>query len=142
MSPITDVSLTQSGVPADAKVVGDKFSQLSEEKVDKQTGYSMVSDAEKQAWNNKQPSGNYALKSEIPSVPSKTSQLTNDSGYATETYVKNYAQPKGNYLTQHQDISGKANKSGWTPNMIIGTDANGNMAARSAYTDVVSDSYL
>lgn len=32
-------------------------------------------------------------------VPTKTSQLTNDSGLATETYVKNYSQPKGNYLT-------------------------------------------
>ena len=27
---VTDISLTQSGVPADAKVVGDKFSELSE----------------------------------------------------------------------------------------------------------------
>lgn len=27
--------------------------------------------------------------------------------YATEQYVKDYAQPKGNYLTEHQDISGK-----------------------------------
>lgn len=34
------------------------------------------------------------------------------TGYATEKYVKDYAQPKGNYLTEHQDISGKldANK--------------------------------
>lgn len=28
-------------------------------------------------------------------------------GYATEKHVKEYAQPKGNYLTEHQDISGK-----------------------------------
>ena len=68
------------------------------------------------------------------SVPSKTSQLTNDSGfltahqslagYATETYVKNYAQPKGNYLTQHQDISGKADKSSaetWTFTLANGS---------------------
>ena len=79
-------------------------------------------------------------------VPTKTSDLSNDSGfltqhqslsgYATETYVKSYAQPKGNYLTsipseyvtetelnakgyltEHQDISGKADKSSaetWT----------------------------
>lgn len=32
-------------------------------------------------------------------VPTKTSQLTNDSNYATETYIQNYAQPKGEYLT-------------------------------------------
>ena len=31
----------------------------------------------------------------------------NLTGYATEQYVEDYAQPKGNYLTEHQDISGK-----------------------------------
>ena len=63
-------------------------------------------------------------------VPTKTSQLTNDSNYATETYVQNYAQPKGEYLTsipseyiteseldnkgyltQHQDLSAYAKQS-------------------------------
>ena len=38
-------------------------------------------------------------------------QIPSLNGYATETYVQNYAQPKGNYLTQHQDISGKQNKT-------------------------------
>ena len=32
---------------------------------------------------------NYALKTDIPTVPTKTSQLTNDSSYATESYVSN-----------------------------------------------------
>ena len=99
-----------------------------------------------------QPAGNYALESEIPT---KTSDLTNDSGFITgytetdptvPSYVKNITQANitswnnksdfsGNYndltnkptipvvptnvsaftndvgyLTQHQDISGKANK--------------------------------
>jgi hypothetical protein len=55
--------------------------------------------------NTKQDKGNYALKSDIPKVdltgyalkseiPTKTSNLTNDSGF----------------LTQHQDISGKQDK--------------------------------
>ena len=35
--------------------------------------------------NGYQPVGNYALKSEIPTVPTKTSQLTNDSSYITST---------------------------------------------------------
>ena len=56
----------------------------------------------------------YALKTDIPTVPTKTSQLTNDSGfiksipseYVTETELN----AKG-YLTSHQDISGKANIS-------------------------------
>ena len=33
--------------------------------------------------NGYQPVGNYALKSEIPTVPTKTSQLTNDSNFIT-----------------------------------------------------------
>lgn len=56
----------------------------------------------------------YALKTEIPTVPTKTSELTNDSGfinsipseYVTETELN----AKG-YLTEHIDISGKANIS-------------------------------
>ena len=66
-------------------------------------------------------------------IPTKTSQLTNDSGFltqhqslagyakTTDHYTKtesdNKYQPKGNYLTSHQDISGKADKSSaetWT----------------------------
>ena len=42
-----------------------------------------------------QPKGNYALKSEIPTVPTKVSAFENDKGY----------------LTQHQDISGKLDAS-------------------------------
>ena len=37
---------------------------------------------------------NLAEKSELPT---KTSDLTNDSGFTTENYVQNYAQPKGDY---------------------------------------------
>ena len=65
-----------------------------------------------------QPKGEYALKSELfsknyndltnkPTIPTNTSDLTNDSGFITavpEEYVTNtemteYAQPKGNYAT-------------------------------------------
>ena len=35
--------------------------------------------------NGYQPVGNYALKSDIPTVPTKTSQLINDSSYVTST---------------------------------------------------------
>ena len=56
----------------------------------------------------------YAKKSEIPTVPTKTSQLTNDSNfltavpseYITETELNN----KG-YLTEHQSLSEYAKKS-------------------------------
>lgn len=56
----------------------------------------------------------YALKTELPSVPTKTSQLTNDSGFITsipsEYITETELNAKG-YLTEHQDISGKANIS-------------------------------
>lgn len=42
---------------------------------------------------------NYATKSEIPTIPTNISAFTNDVGYATENYIIEYFQPKGNYLT-------------------------------------------
>jgi len=52
-------------------------------------------DAVSNSLANYQPKGDYALRSEIPTVPSKISAFTNDAGY----------------LTQHQDISGKADQT-------------------------------
>lgn len=79
-----DKSLTQEGKAADAKEVGDRLSELSDEKVDKQDGYSMVIDAEKEVWNNKSDfSGNYEDLTNKPTIPTKTSQLTNDSKFST-----------------------------------------------------------
>lgn len=50
-------------------------------------------------WNGKSDfSGSYTDLTDKPTIPTKTSELTNDSGF----------------LTQHQDISGKVNKSGDT----------------------------
>ena len=48
-------------------------------------------DAVSNSLSNYQPKGDYALRSELPTVPTKVSQLENDTGY----------------LTKHQDISGK-----------------------------------
>lgn len=57
----------------------------------------------------------YAKKSDLPSVPTKTSQLTNDSGfltshqsltsYLTKSDAQTLYQPKGNYLTAHQSLA-------------------------------------
>lgn len=56
-----------------------------------------VTDSEKSAWNAKSNfSGNYNDLTNKPTIPIKTSQLTNDSGF----------------LTKHQDITGKVDKSG------------------------------
>ena len=73
-------------------------------------------------WDNKSDfSGNYndlVGKPVIPTVPTKTSQLTNDSGfmtevpseYITETELEENLQNKG-YLTKHQDLSAYAFKT-------------------------------
>ena len=47
-----------------------------------------------QGLNTKQDKGNYALKSEIPTVPTKTSELTNDSGFITSSYHDSTKQDK------------------------------------------------
>ena len=66
-------------------------------------------------WNNKSDfNGSYNNLTDKPVIPTKTSELTNDSGfltsvpseYVTETELNN----KG-YLTEHQDISNLATKS-------------------------------
>lgn len=55
-----------------------------------------VTSEEKERWNNKSNfSGAYEDLTGRPTIPSKTSQLTNDS----------------NFLTEHQDISGKQDKT-------------------------------
>lgn len=64
----------------------------------------------------------YAMKSDIPTVPTKVSQLENDKKYLTDSALGGYAKKtdipqkvsyfendKG-YLTEHIDISGKADK--------------------------------
>lgn len=51
---------------------------------------------------------------EIPDIPTKVSAFENDIGYVTNSIVNGYATEEWveskNYLTQHQDISGKADE--------------------------------
>lgn len=86
----------------------------------------------------------YAQKSEIPT---KVSQLANDSGYltehqslsgyATEQFVKDGYQPKGNYLTEHQSLAGYAKTSDIpTKPEDIGAQPQGNYALKSEIPSV------
>lgn len=53
----------------------------------------------------------YALKSDIPTVPTKISDLENDSDFLTaipEEYVTDSELDAKGYITEHQDISGKS----------------------------------
>ena len=55
----------------------------------------------------------YAKKTDIPTVPTKTSELTNDSNFITEIpseYVTDEELEAKGYLTQHQDLSDYAKK--------------------------------
>lgn len=64
-------------------------------------------------------SGAYSDLSGTPTIPSKTSELTNDSGYATTsdlpTKVSQLTNDKG-YLTSHQSLDGCLKTSGGTLN--------------------------
>lgn len=98
-----------------------------------------VTSAEKSTWNAKSDfSGNYNDLSNKPTIPSKTSDLTNDSDFATtgdvqtatnDMATKTWVGQQG-YLTQHQDISGKQDVSGMT--------AYTTTATTSALNDVVT----
>lgn len=96
---------------------GGKFSDLTS-KPTTLGGYGITDGATKTDLNNlsdevdgKQPKGNYALKSEIPT---KTSQLDNDSGFLTaipDKYVTDDELNAKGYLTEHQDLSDYAKKA-------------------------------
>lgn len=50
-----------------------------------------------------QPKGDYALKTDIPTVPTKLSQFTNDSGYITDSALTPYAKANNVYTKGEVD---------------------------------------
>ena len=71
-------------------------------------------------------SGNIQL--ETKSYSKAVDEKSTDAQIPTAKAVREYAQPKGDYLTQHQDISGKLDKNLGSANagkiLIVGTDGN------------------
>ena len=98
------------------------------------TAVSLVTTGEKYTWNNKQDkitSSNklaYSLISGTPSIPTKVSQLTNDSNYATQSWVtgQGYLPLTGGTLTGDLKLSGDASimngNSGAGTGMIFFSD--------------------
>ena len=74
-----------------------------------------ITSSKVEEWNNKSTfNGNYNSLTNKPTIPTKTSQLTNDSNFLTSipsVYVTETELNAKGYLTEHQDISGKADKS-------------------------------
>lgn len=91
-------------------------------------------------------SANSVAWSNVSGRPTKVSQFTNDSNYATQSWVTG----KG-YLTSHQDISGKVNRTGdyldtdskrwWLSNSEFGINLNNSdiVGVNSIYTADVSN---
>lgn len=91
-------------------------------------------------------SANSVAWSNVSGRPTKVSQFTNDSNYATQSWVTG----KG-YLTSHQDISGKVNRTGdyldtdsdrwWISNSEFGINLHNSdiVGVNSIYTADVSD---
>lgn len=91
-------------------------------------------------------SANSVAWSNVSGRPTKVSQFTNDSNYATQSWVNG----KG-YLTSHQDISGKVNRTGdyldtdsdrwWLSNSEFGINLHNSdiVGVNSIYTSDVSD---
>ena len=70
--------------------------------------------ADKSELSSVATSGSYDDLINKPTIPSKTSELTNDSGFLTSVpseYVTETELNSKGYLTEHQDISGKADKA-------------------------------
>lgn len=66
----------------------------------------------------KQAAGNYALKSEIPTVPTKVSALTNDSGFITSSALAGYAKTT-DIPSVPSAVSELANDSGYITNSAL-----------------------
>ena len=73
-----------------------------------------ITNAKVNEWNNKSTfSGNYKDLRNKPTIPTKTSELTNDSKFITSIPSEYVTETELNakvYLTEHQDISNKVDK--------------------------------
>lgn len=110
--------------------------------------HRLVTDTEKATWNNKSDfSGSYndlTNKPTIPTVPAISTNITSDAASDTKTAspkaVKDFVEGKG-YLTQHQDISGKADQTDLEAleDRVETLEQSGGSAAQYSYLELVPD---
>ena len=117
-----DATKLVGNVPSATKAIQDGNGDVIVDTYAKKTDIPSLSGYATQTWvknqgylTEHQSLAEYALKTEIPIVPTKVSAFENDVGYLTshqslEDYAtKSWVQNQG-YLTEHQDISGLATK--------------------------------
>ena len=117
-----DATKLVGNVPSATKAIQDGNGDVIVDTYAKKTDIPSLSGYATQTWvqnqgylTQHQSLAEYALKSEIPIVPTKVSAFENDAGYLTshqslkDYATKSWVQKQG-YLTQHQDISGLATK--------------------------------
>ena len=86
--------------------------------------HKFVSEAEKELWNNKSDfSGDYNDLTNKPTIPSKTSELTNDSGFITNT----------DYATS--SVGGVFIHDSWNYGTNVSTTTGKLMSVTKSYTD-------
>lgn len=117
-----DATKLVGNVPSATKAIQDGNGDVIVDTYAKKTDIPSLSGYATQIWvqnqgylTEHQSLAEYALKTEIPIVPTKVSAFENDAGYLTshqslkDYATKSWVQNQG-YLTQHQDISGLATK--------------------------------
>ena len=117
-----DATKLVGNVPSATKAIQDGNGDVIVDTYAKKTDIPSLSGYATQTWvqnqgylTQHQSLAEYALKTEIPIVPTKVSAFENDAGYLTshqslkDYATKSWVQNQG-YLTQHQDISGLATK--------------------------------
>jgi hypothetical protein len=112
---VTETELNSKGYLTEHQDLSNYATKSELHSHDNKTVLDSITSSKVIEWNNKSTfSGSYNDLINKPTIPTKTSELTNDSKfittipseYITETELNN----KG-YLTEHQDISGKADKT-------------------------------
>ena len=117
-----DATKLVGNVPSATKAIQDGNGDVIVDTYAKKTDIPSLSGYATQTWvqnqgylKEHQSLAEYALKTEIPIVPTKVSAFENDAGYLTshqslkDYATKSWVQNQG-YLTEHQDISGLATK--------------------------------